>query len=94
MESWDDIAQIVVFQVALPVCDNFLKTSDLPDICSRYAAEGDANGEPISRNEEGEKLQRLEKEVLNYPGCVFSIDIKYTLTFSTFSSIASNQRLS
>ncbi|KIM42420.1 hypothetical protein M413DRAFT_444837 [Hebeloma cylindrosporum] len=34
----------------------------------RYAAAGDANGEPISRNEEGEKLERLEKEVLNYPG--------------------------
>ncbi|KDR72649.1 hypothetical protein GALMADRAFT_142947 [Galerina marginata CBS 339.88] len=29
----------------------------------RYAAVGDANGEPISRNEEGEKMDRLEKEV-------------------------------
>jgi hypothetical protein len=45
--------------------------SDSPDVRSRYAAEGDANGEPISSTEEGEKLERLEKEVLNYPGCVF-----------------------
>jgi len=50
---------------------DFPSISDFPDIRSRYAAEGDANGEPISRNEEGEKLERLEKEVLNYPGCVF-----------------------
>jgi len=34
----------------------------------RYAAEGDANGEPISRNEEGEKILMLEREVLAYPG--------------------------
>ncbi|KAF9564514.1 kinase-like protein [Agrocybe pediades] len=34
----------------------------------RYAAAGDANGEPISRDEEGEKMERLEKEVLEYPG--------------------------
>ncbi|KAF8157058.1 kinase-like domain-containing protein [Crassisporium funariophilum] len=34
----------------------------------RYAAGGDANGEPISRNEEGEKMDRLEKEVLEYAG--------------------------
>jgi hypothetical protein len=36
----------------------------------RYAAEGDANGEPISRNEEGEKIVRLEREVLSYPGYI------------------------
>lgn len=34
----------------------------------RYAAEGDANGEPISRDDEGEKMMRLESEVLDYPG--------------------------
>ncbi|KAH0582026.1 hypothetical protein H2248_011681 [Termitomyces sp. 'cryptogamus'] len=34
----------------------------------RYAAEGDANGEPISTDREGDKLARLEKEVLSYPG--------------------------
>lgn len=34
----------------------------------RYAAVGDANGEPISRDEEGEKMEKLEKEVLAYPG--------------------------
>lgn len=37
----------------------------------RYAATGDANGEPISREEEFEKMERLEKEVLDYPGLVF-----------------------
>ena len=44
--------------------------SDLPCARFRYAAEGDANGEPISRDDEGEKMERLEREVLNYPGCV------------------------
>ncbi|KAF6756309.1 other/IKS protein kinase [Ephemerocybe angulata] len=36
----------------------------------RYAAEGDANGEPISieRGQEGEKMAHLESEVLQYPG--------------------------
>ncbi|PPR01919.1 hypothetical protein CVT24_001258 [Panaeolus cyanescens] len=34
----------------------------------RYAAVGDANGEPVSRTEEGEKMDRLEKEVQDYPG--------------------------
>jgi hypothetical protein len=38
-------------------------------IC-RYAAEGDANGDPISRNEEGEKIVMLEREVLAYPGYI------------------------
>jgi hypothetical protein len=71
---------------------HFPSTSNLPNVRSRYAAEGDANGEPISRNEEGEKLERLEKEVLNYPGCVFptynkSRDFSLTL----FYLIASNQ---
>ncbi|KAJ2929458.1 hypothetical protein H1R20_g7635, partial [Candolleomyces eurysporus] len=36
----------------------------------QYAAEGDANGEPVSldRSQEGEKMARLEREVLEYPG--------------------------
>lgn len=36
----------------------------------RYAAEGDANGEPISvdRGQESEKMEHLEREVLQYPG--------------------------
>ena len=70
----------------------FPSTSESRDIHSRYAAEGDANGEPISRNEEGEKLERLEKEVLNYPGYVFPTYNKnrgYSLTL--FYLIASNQ---
>ena len=37
----------------------------------RYAATGDADGEPISREDEFEKMERLEKEVLDYPGSVF-----------------------
>ena len=37
----------------------------------RYAATGDANGEPISRDEEFGKMERLEKEVLDYPGLFF-----------------------
>ena len=37
----------------------------------RYAATGDADGEPISREGEFEKMKRLEKEVLDYPGLVF-----------------------
>ena len=37
----------------------------------RYAAAGDAVGEPLSRDEEFEKMERLEKEVLDYPGLVF-----------------------
>jgi len=41
----------------------------------RYAAEGDANGEPISRDEEGEKMERLEKEVLGYLGYVYYLQI-------------------
>ncbi|KAJ3486519.1 hypothetical protein NLJ89_g11803 [Agrocybe chaxingu] len=38
----------------------------------RYAAQGDANGEPMSRDVamggEGEKMDRLEREVREYPG--------------------------
>ncbi|KAG6812529.1 hypothetical protein H0H92_002420 [Tricholoma furcatifolium] len=34
----------------------------------RYAAEGDANGEPVSVDRESDKMDRLEKEVLSYPG--------------------------
>jgi hypothetical protein len=37
----------------------------------RYATAGDADGEPLSREEESEKMERLEKEVLDYPGLVF-----------------------
>ena len=37
----------------------------------RYAATGDADGEPISREDEFEKMERLEKEVLDYPGSNF-----------------------
>ena len=37
----------------------------------RYAAAGDADGEPLSRDEEFEKMERLEKEVLDYPGFGF-----------------------
>lgn len=40
----------------------------------RYAAAGDANGEPISREEESDKMERLEREVLDYPGLVFFIN--------------------
>ena len=36
----------------------------------RYAAIGDADGEPISRDGEFETMERLEKEVLDYPGLV------------------------
>ena len=38
----------------------------------RYAAEGDANGEPVSveRGQESIKMERLEQEVLQYPGHV------------------------
>ncbi|KAK2465120.1 hypothetical protein APHAL10511_002928, partial [Amanita phalloides] len=34
----------------------------------RYAAEGDANGLPVSTTDETEKMDKLEKEVLSYPG--------------------------
>ncbi|KAF9482726.1 kinase-like protein [Pholiota conissans] len=34
----------------------------------RYAAAGDATGEPISREDESVKMDKLEKEVLDYPG--------------------------
>ncbi|RDB27537.1 putative serine/threonine-protein kinase iksA [Hypsizygus marmoreus] len=34
----------------------------------RYAAEGDANGDSISTEREGDKMERLEREVLEYPG--------------------------
>jgi hypothetical protein len=43
---------------------------------NRYAAEGDANGEAItggSRAGEGEKMDKLETEVLEYPGWVYSL---------------------
>lgn len=67
--------------------------SSISDVRSRYAAEGDANGEPISRNEEGEKLERLEREVLNYPGYVFPTYNKNRgHDLRPFYSIASNQR--
>lgn len=39
----------------------------------RYASEGDANGEPISADRENEKLDHLEREVLEYPGFVARI---------------------
>jgi len=39
----------------------------------RYASEGDADGEPISADREGDKLDQLEKEVLRYPGWVFPV---------------------
>ena len=38
---------------------------------NRYAAAGDANGEAVtggSRAGEGEKMDKLEREVLEYPG--------------------------
>ncbi|KAF5383058.1 hypothetical protein D9615_004945 [Tricholomella constricta] len=34
----------------------------------RYASSGDANGEPVSTDREGDKLDRLEREVMSYPG--------------------------
>ncbi|GLB39208.1 putative protein tyrosine kinase [Lyophyllum shimeji] len=34
----------------------------------RYASNGDANGDPVSMCQERDKLDRLEKEVLAYPG--------------------------
>ena len=40
----------------------------------RYAAVGDANGEAVtggSRAGEGEKMDKLEREVLEYPGWVY-----------------------
>ncbi|KAG6878063.1 hypothetical protein C0993_000163 [Termitomyces sp. T159_Od127] len=37
----------------------------------RYAAVGDANGESLSTDRESDKLERLEKEVLSYPGYVY-----------------------
>ena len=36
----------------------------------RYAATGDANGEPLSREKESEKMEQLEREILDYPGLV------------------------
>lgn len=38
----------------------------------RYAAEGDANGQPISSTDETQKMEKLEKEVLSYPGFKFT----------------------
>jgi hypothetical protein len=60
-------ASISVRTVSFGVCG--MLTTSLP---RRYAAEGDANGEPISRNEEGEKILMLEREVLAYPGYVIT----------------------
>ena len=34
----------------------------------RYAAAGDAAGEPVSTTDEGAKMDKLEKEVFDYPG--------------------------
>ena len=52
----------------------------------RYAATGDADGEPISisRDEEFEKMERLEKEVLDYPGLVFPFLFFFSLKFVDF----------
>ena len=49
----------------------------------RYAATGDADGEPISisRDEEFEKMERLEKEVLDYPGLVFRFSFFFFFFF-------------
>lgn len=49
---------------------------------SRYAAEGDANGEPISvdRGQESEKMEHLEREVLQYPGYACSYFIPHSDT--------------
>ena len=73
MEFGDDLAQAFVLQAALQVMHQCRTTYVFSNLLSttRYAAEGDANGEPISRNEEGEKMSRLEKEVQDYPGSVF-----------------------
>ena len=41
---------------------------------NRYAAAGDANGEAVtggSRAGKGEKMDKLEREVLEYPGWVY-----------------------
>ncbi len=35
-----------------------------------YAATGDASGEALNSLAEGDKMDRLEQEVLNYPGQV------------------------
>ena len=37
---------------------------------NRYAAAGDVDGEPLSQEDEFEKMERLENEVLDYPGSV------------------------
>jgi len=54
-------------------CVSFVSVNNglISVLLHRYAAVGDANGEPISREEEGDKLERLEREVLDYPGLVF-----------------------
>ena len=38
----------------------------------QYAASGDENGETVAELGESEKMDRLEQEVLNYPGFVSS----------------------
>lgn len=49
----------------------FLVSVDSTISLRRYAAAGDASGEPISREEESDKMERLEREILDYPGFVF-----------------------
>ena len=59
----------------------------------RYAATGDADGEPISRVDESEKMKRLEREVLDYPGLVFFsqiLQLSHTLVrFKSNSNLVS-----
>jgi len=45
----------------------------------RYAAVGDANGQPVSTDKEDEKMQRLEAEILHYPG--FKTSAETVVTF-------------
>lgn len=49
----------------------FVDDGFISNYLHRYASTGDADGEPLSREEEFEKMERLEKEVLDYPGLVF-----------------------
>ena len=59
----------------------------------RYAATGDANGEPISRDEEFEKMERLEKEVLDYPGFFFFSVKFFWVDYLTFLFYIDSSRI-
>lgn len=58
----------------------------------RYASEGNANGNITGEIGDGDKMDRLEAEVLSYPGFVSESTDSIEWNFHTFSTDSNQHR--